>query len=143
MGFSASATWKKWSAGFVVRGSFGNYVYNNTYSSIGTQNQVLGNSELYNASSNYLTTLFKGNGQELLSDYYLQNASFLRMDNFDIGYNVGKVYHNTASLRLSLTGQNVFIITKYTGIDPELSGGVDNNLYPRPRIISVGANLTF
>lgn len=143
LGFSTSATYKKWFAGFVLRASFGNYIYNNTYSSTGTQNQILGNSELYNASSNYLTTQFKGNGQELLSDYYLENGSFLRMDNFNVGYNVGKVYHNAASLRLSLTAQNVFIITKYKGLDPEVSGGVDNNLYPRPRIISVGANLSF
>jgi iron complex outermembrane receptor protein len=143
LGFSTSATWKQWSAGFVLRGSFGNYIYNNTYSSTGTQNQILGNSQLYNASINYLTTRFKGNAQEQLSDYYLQNGSFLRMDNCNVGYNVGKVFHNTANLRLNLLAQNVFVITKYTGLDPEVRNGVDNNLYPRPRIISVGANLNF
>ncbi len=143
-GLSTNVGYKKWSAGFVMRASVGNYAYNNTYSQTGTLNQLLGNSVLYNASSNYLATLFKGgNGQELLSDYYIQNATFLRMDNFNIGYNVGRVYHDKANLRLSANIQNVFVITQYTGLDPELSGGIDNNLYPRPRVFSLGLNLDF
>ncbi len=99
---------------------------------------------LYNASTNYLTTGFKGgNSQQLLSDYYLQNASFLRMDNFNIGYNAGKLGHSGATLRVSAIVQNVFVITKYTGVDPEIAAaastlgnpGIDNNLYPRPGIV--------
>jgi iron complex outermembrane receptor protein len=79
-----------------------------------------------------------------LSDYYIENASFLRLDNINIGYNLGKVFKNS-SLRLNANVQNVFVITKYSGLDPENSDphGVDNNIYPRPRIFSLGANLDF
>ena len=156
MGFSTNVTYRKWNAGVVMRASLGNYAYNNAYSQTGVLNQILGNSVIYNASTNYLSTQFKGgNGQELLSDYYIQNASFLRMDNLTIGYNVGSIYHNKASLRISAIVQNVFVITKYTGLDPEIgpgaptttnpqpnNPGIDNNFYPRPRIFSLGLNLS-
>ena len=90
---------------------------------------------------NYLETNFNGNSQELLSDYYTDNASFLRMDNLSVGYDLrkGQKHYN---VRLSATVQNVFVVTKYKGLDPELSGGIDNNFYPRPRIYSLGVNLT-
>jgi TonB-linked SusC/RagA family outer membrane protein len=143
-GFSTSANYKKWNAGFVLRASFGNYVYNNIYSNNGRLNQVLGATTTGNASVNYLETGFKGTtDQELLSDYYLQNGSFLRMDNASIGYNFGKIFKNTANLRGSITAQNVFVITKYKGLDPEVSSGVDNTVYPRPRILALGINLDF
>jgi TonB-dependent starch-binding outer membrane protein SusC len=69
----------------------------------------------------------------------------MRLDNINIGYNFGKVMHNKAALRLSASVQNVFIITKYSGLDPEnsSSSGVDYTIYPRPRIFSIGANLDF
>ncbi len=144
MGFTSNFTYKKWNAGFVMRASFDNYVYNNNYSQTGTKNQILGNaSVLYNASVSYLNTNFVGNSLELLSDYYIQNASFLRMDNLTIGYNVGSVFRNKATLRLNANVQNVFVLTKYKGLDPELSGGIDNNVYPRPRIFALGINLDF
>jgi iron complex outermembrane receptor protein len=160
LGFSTNVTFKQWSAGFVLRGSFGNYDYNNIWSQTGNLTQILGNSVLYNASSNYLTTGFKGgNGQQLLSDYYISNASFLRMDNFNVGYNAGKIMRGQAVLRLNLSVQNVFVITKYKGLDPEIAAaappptpgggvslgnpGIDNNLYPRPRTIALGINLGF
>ena len=107
-------------------------------------NQYLGAQATGNASTNYLTTLFKGNtDQQLLSDYYIQNASFLKMDNVNVGYNFGRIIHNQASLRLNINVQNVFVITKYKGLDPEVSNGVDNNFYPRPRIFALGLNLDF
>lgn len=140
MGFSTGVTYKKWNASFVLRSSLGSYVYNNVYSQTGTRSQILGNSVLYNASVNYLATNFNGNSQELLSDYYIQNASFLRMDNFSLGYNAGKVFRS-ANLRVNANVQNVFVITKYKGLDPEISSGIDNNFYPRPRIFSLGLNL--
>ncbi|HXB91982.1 MAG TPA: TonB-dependent receptor, partial [Puia sp.] len=152
LGFSTNVTLNKWSAGFVLRGSFGNYNYNNIWSQTGNQAQILGNPVLYNASTNFLTTGFKGgNGQQLLSDYYISNASFLRMDNINVGYNAGKIAHGQATLRLNLSVQNVFIITQYKGLDPEIGAaastlgnpGIDNNLYPRPRTIAFGINLGF
>jgi TonB-dependent starch-binding outer membrane protein SusC len=144
MGFSTNLTKGKWNAGFVMRASFNNYVYNNIYSNNGRLNQLLGAQTTGNASVNYLETGFVGNTeQQLLSDYYLQNASFLRMDNLNIGYNFGPVIRNAGGLRASFTVQNVFTITKYTGLDPEIGNGVDDNLYPRPRIYSLGLNLDF
>jgi iron complex outermembrane receptor protein len=142
LGFSTQLTYKKFSAGFVLRGSFDNYVYNNNYSQTGILNQITGNAVLYNASRNYLETRFAGSSLELLSDYYIQNASFLKMDNVSVGYNVGKL-RGISNLRLSANIQNVFVITKYKGLDPEVSTGVDNNLYPRPRIFGLGVNVNF
>ncbi|GAO41004.1 SusC/RagA family TonB-linked outer membrane protein [Flavihumibacter petaseus] len=143
MGFSTNVSYKRFNAGFVLRASIGNYVYNNIYSNIGNLLQILGSAVLYNASSNYLETRFHGNSNNLLSDYYIQNGSFLRMDNFLVGYDAGRVINSKAALRLYLSAQNVFVITKYKGLDPEISNGVDNNLYPRPRVFTVGLNLNF
>lgn len=143
-GFSTSLTSGKWSAGFVMRGSFNNYVYNNVYSSNGRLNTVLGQQAIGNASVNYLETNFKGNSeQQPLSDYYLQNGSFVRMDNFNIGYDFGRIARDKASLRATVGVQNVFVITNYKGLDPEIGSGIDNNIYPRPRIFSLGLNLDF
>ncbi|HWK07562.1 MAG TPA: TonB-dependent receptor [Puia sp.] len=149
-GFSTNVSWRRWNGGFVLRSSLGNYAYNNINSQGGNLIQVTGNTVLYNASANYLTTKFKGNnGQELLSDYYLENASFLRMDNINIGYKVGTISHTHTTLRLNASVQNVFVITKYSGLDPEIAAGtsnnpgIDNNLYPKPRTFSLGLNLDF
>jgi TonB-linked SusC/RagA family outer membrane protein len=144
LGFSTNVSYKNWNIGFVLRASFNNYVYNNIYSNNGRLNQVIGGPVLYNVSTNYLTTQFEGTtDQQLLSDYYIENASFLKLDNFNIGYNVGKIFNNKASLSLNGTIQNLFVITEYSGLDPEISNGVDNNFYPRPRIYALGLNLNF
>lgn len=144
LGFSTNLSAGKWNAGFVVRSSINNYVYNNVYSNNGRLNQVLGAQVTGNASGNFRETGFLGNTeQQPLSDYYLQNASFLRMDNLNVGYDFGRVANDKANLKATLGVQNVFVITKYTGLDPEHGGGVDNNIYPRPRIFSLGLNLDF
>jgi TonB-dependent starch-binding outer membrane protein SusC len=143
MGFTTNLRYKRFSAGAVLRSSLGNYLYNNTYSASGNQLQILGNYVLYNASSNYLETKFFGNSNNLLSDYYIQNASFLRMDNLTFGYDAGSILRNKATLRINASVQNVFVVTKYTGLDPEIGWGVDNNFYPRPRIFTLGFNLNF
>ena len=82
---------------------------------------------------------------QYLSDYYIENASFFRLDNINLGYNAGKIFGNTSELRITANVQNVFVITNYSGLDPEnaSSTGVDNVIYPRPRIFSVGFNLDF
>lgn len=142
-GFSTNIIYKKWNAGFVLRANFNNYVYNNVYSNLGKSTQILDAYTIHNGSVNYLDTRFVGTTDiQGFSDYYLENASFLKMDNFSIGYNFGAI-GKKASLRLSANAQNVFTITKYKGLDPEVGGGIDNNLYPRPRIFSIGANLDF
>ncbi len=96
-----------------------------------------------NAAANYKESGFANN--QYLSDYYIENASFFRLDNINLGYNVGRVFSNKASMRLAASIQNAFVITNYTGLDPENSSstGVDNTIYPRPRIYSLGVNLDF
>lgn len=141
-GVNTQVSYKKWSIGLAAHGSFDNYLYNNFASRTGVLNAIQNGSLLTNGSRSYLSTGFRN--QQYLSDYYLENASFIRLDNINIGYNFGKVYHNKASLRLSGSVQNVFVITKYKGLDPENSGvGADNIIYPRPTIFSIGANLDF
>ena len=145
LGFTSNMTYKKWNAGFVVRANVGNYMYNNVYSTLGTFRAI---SSLAthngNASRNLLETGFTQNGvNQLMSDYYIQNASFLRVDNINIGYNAGKVFKDKANLRFTANIQNAFILTKYKGLDPEIGSGIDNNFYPRPRVFALGLNLEF
>ncbi len=144
LGVSSNFSYKKFSAGFVMRGNVGNYLYNNVNSSTATQRNIINPLRfINNGTRNLLQSNFSGNGSQFyLSDYYVENASFLRMDNINIGYNVGKVFNNKADLRIGANIQNAFIITKYSGLDPEVSGGIDNNLYPRPRVyvLSIGLN---
>lgn len=142
LGISSSVEFGKWSAGFVMRGSIGNYMYNNVWSARGVAREILNPANfLSNGSRNVLATNF-GNNQ-FFSDYYVQNASFLRMDNINVGYNVGTVMKGKAQLRVNANIQNAFVITKYEGLDPEINGGIDNNFYPRPRVFAMGLNLNF
>lgn len=144
LGINTQVIYKNLSVGLAMHGSFGNYVYNNYQANAGVLRAIKNPINFIgNASTNYLETSFNNN--QYLSDYYIENASFLRLDNINIGYNFGKVLHNAASLRGNLSVQNVFVITNYKGLDPEIAAdsGVDNNIYPRPRIISLGFNLDF
>jgi len=145
LGVSTSVTWKKWNAGFSARANIGNYMYNNVFSNTGTQRNIINPiGILDNGSRNVLETNFTGNGdQYLLSDYYVENASFLRMDFVNLGYDAGEVISKGTHLRIGATIQNMFTITKYKGVDPEVPGGIDNNFYPRPRIYSINLNLDF
>jgi iron complex outermembrane receptor protein len=145
LGTSSSVNWKKWNAGFVMRANLGNYMYNNRFSNTGVQRNIIDPlGFLANGSRNLLETNFTGNGDKyLLSDYYIENASFLRMDNFNIGYNAGGIISKNTNLRIGANVQNVFTVTKYKGLDPEVPGGIDNNFYPRPRIFVLNLNLDF
>lgn len=145
LGAYSNVNWKKWDASFVLRANVGNYMYNNRFSNTGVQRNIIDPlGYLANGSRNVLETNFTGNGDKyFLSDYYIENASFLRMDNFNIGYNAGSLLGGNTSLRVGVTVQNVFIITKYRGLDPEVPGGIDNNFYPRPRNFVLSANFNF
>jgi iron complex outermembrane receptor protein len=143
-GLNTSVTYKKFSLGITGHGMLGNYLYNNFNSSNSVLRTIKNPIQFIgNASSNYLTNQFSNN--QYLSDYYIEDASFFRLDNINFGYNFGSVMKNKAQLRLTANIQNVFVITKYSGADPEnaSSTGVDNNIYPRPTIYSIGANLDF
>jgi TonB-linked SusC/RagA family outer membrane protein len=140
-GFSTSIRYKKWSISTVLRANVGNYMYNNAASNLAVLRNVLNPvGFLQNAPSSILNTNFQNN--QFFSSYYVENASFLKMDNLGLSYNAGPLSKNKYNLRLTLNVQNVFTITKYTGSDPEIYGGIDNVLYPRPRTITLGANLT-
>jgi iron complex outermembrane receptor protein len=142
IGFSSQFGYKSWSLAFAMHGSFGNYMYNNVKSNLGTFSSISNpNNYIGNASTDYLHTNFQN--AQYLSDYYIENASFVRMDNITLGYNFGKVIQKKINLRLSAIVQNAFVITKYTGLDPEIPNGIDNNIYPKPRIYSLGINLDY
>ena len=140
-GFSTNVNYKKWTASLTLRSNLGNYVFNNVATN-GAYNKFLFSSYLANQSSDVLNTNFEGVGNFYQSNYYVQNASFLKMDNINIGYNMGSV-SKTVNLRLNAGVQNVFTVTKYKGIDPEINDGIDNNGYPRPRTFTIGAGLDF
>lgn len=141
LGITSSVTVKKFSAGFVMRGSIGNYAYSNVNSNMGVLRQIVNPlGFLANGSKDYLNTGFVNN--QYFSDYYVQNASFLRMDNINFGYDAGEIAKNVR-LRITANIQNVFVITKYKGVDAEIAGGIDNTVYPRPRTYVLGVNLDF
>jgi TonB-dependent starch-binding outer membrane protein SusC len=142
MGFSANATYRKFGAGFVMRAQYANYMYNAVRANSAIRQNVLtGQGYLNNGHSNILETGFAN--RQTWTDYYLENASFLRMDNIYLNYNVGKIMKGRADLRVNVNCQNVFVVTKYSGLDPEINGGIDNTIFPRPRIFALGLNLDF
>lgn len=142
-GFNTDFNYKNWWVSMSFRGSFGNYNYNNVYSNTGNANTGLPTNGAYlnNVHTNYLNSNFVN--VQYYSDYYVQDASFLRMDNVTAGYTFKNVFSEGSTLRLTGAVQNVFVITGYNGIDPEISGGIDNNFYPRPRIYTLGLNVNF
>jgi iron complex outermembrane receptor protein len=145
LGFNTSLRYKSWSFATSLRANIGNYVYNNVYSDLGNFSQVFNpNNFLMNTVNDIKNTQFYN--RNLLSDYYLSNASFLKMDYFQIAYDFGRIA-NMLNLTVNFSIQNVFTITKYKGVDPEVVGkfdaGIDGNFYPNPRIFSLGLNLNF
>ncbi|MEP6683809.1 MAG: SusC/RagA family TonB-linked outer membrane protein [Parafilimonas sp.] len=141
-GFTTSVSYKKWSLNTVLRASVGNYVYNNVASNLAVTRNVLNPTNfLANAPSSVTNTYFNNN--QYFSSYFVENGSFLKMDNLGAVYDVGYLSKHSYNLRVSLNCQNVFTVTKYSGSDPELNGGIDNVIYPRPRVFTLGANLTF
>lgn len=142
LGFNAQATYKNLSASFVMRSNIGNYMYNNVFSERAVYRNIAGtNNYLSNVSPNVNETGFSNN--QYFSDYYIENASFARLDNITLGYRLGSLFGKNTNAQLTAIAQNVLVITKYKGLDPEIQGGIDNNFYPRPRTYSLGINLSF
>lgn len=148
LGISTTINYKKWSLSAAGHAWLGNYVYNNVQANRGVY------SNLFRPEGPYLGNVLSDVddinfvNQQFLSDYYVQNASFFKLDYLTLGYDFGYLAKNTAHLRLSFTINNLFTITGYKGIDPEVTLGVnnygiDNNMYPRSRAFVLGANLTF
>lgn len=128
--------------GFVMRASIGNYVYNNNISATSTYRHLM--DPLRYLANGIAYRLSPGSGDKyFMSDYYVQNASFLKMDNIYLNYTFRNVFSSTGNLTLNANIHNVFTVTNYIGLDPEIQSGIDNNLYPRPRVMSLGLNLNF
>lgn len=144
-GLFTSLSYKNWDMSMSWRGSWGNFNYNNVDSQFGWESQVLiRETDLGNGVTNLLDTNFAStDAKRYESDYYIQDASFVRLDNLTIGYSFSNFLNTKANAKLSLGGQNLLLFTKYKGIDPEISGGIDNNLYPRPRMYTLGLNVNF
>ncbi|MCA0132576.1 SusC/RagA family TonB-linked outer membrane protein [Winogradskyella alexanderae] len=139
IGFTNNFRYKSFDLNFTFRGSFGNYVYNNVASDRGNLNAIIGQPG-YNANphASILDTEFTG--QNLFSDAYIQRADFVRLDNISLGYTFP---FEKVKLRASLTATNLFVITEYDGLDPEIGNGIENNFYPRTRDVVLGLNFTF
>ena len=141
MGLSTSLRYKHFTLGMSFRANIDNYVYNGMGMSTGAWETVsYNNSQLNNLNASFLKTGFKT--RQYLSDYYVENASFLKLDNLSLSYNVGKI-SKWASLTVSAMVQNVFCITGYSGTDPEVPNGMDNSFYPRPRTYSLSLGFEF
>lgn len=138
VGFNTSVSYQHWTFSTVLRANIGNYMYNNMFSSNGVF-QPSSSKFISNVHRNYMETGF--GTYQYFSDYYVENASFLRMDNLNASYDFGKVFNKRANLTAVASVQNVFVATKYRGLDPEVPGGIDNNFYKRPRIYTIGLNL--
>jgi iron complex outermembrane receptor protein len=142
MGINSRFSYKNWDLSFSGRVSLGNYVYNNVNSGNGVS------AYMYNgvgyATNVVSDAVYTGwSSPRYWSDYYIEDASFFRMDNINLGYQFKNVASSKMNLYVSLTAQNAFVISKYKGLDPEVFNGIDNNFYPRPRIFLLGLKLDF
>jgi len=141
-GFSSRLNYKNWDFRFSGRVNIGNYMYNN----IESNNNVL--NQMY-FSAGYLTNVTQGiydtrfDNTQYMSDYYIRDASFLRMDNISLGYTFQDVMNQQTNIRVYTTVQNAFVITPYEGLDPEIESGIDNNFYPRPTTFVLGVSANF
>jgi iron complex outermembrane receptor protein len=146
IGLSSKFEYKNFDFSFAGRISIGNYVYNNIksdyaiYSRLYNQSGYLSNVHSAVTETNFYSAQYK-------SDIYLENASFFRMDHISVGYTFDNFFTDKLNARVNFTVQNAFVITKYSGLDPEISSatapGIDNNLYPRPRTFILGLNINF
>ncbi len=138
MGLTSLMTYKSWDLSFTLRSAVGNYTYNNTASSAGYFEQLT-DQTLNNIDKSAFETNFKQ--RQLHSDYYVENASFVKLDNITLGYNFSNVQF--ARIKAYITGQNVFTLTGYSGLEPEQFNGIDNNPYPRSLSLILGVNIQF
>ena len=142
MGLSASITYKDFDLSMASRASLGNYS-SNRMAAASNENQIWNLGRLSNVHTSYLDTGFlyfsDKNG---VSDHYIQNASFFKLDNVTLGWTVDNVIDNNP-MRLYISADNLLTITKYDGVDPEITGGIDSNFYPRSRAIALGLDINF
>lgn len=151
MGLTMKFTYKNWDLSMAFRSSLGNYVYYDFLSNKAaiSPSGLYSNSAYSNTTQAAIDLGFTGTGgsEYYLSDYFVRNASYLKCQNITLGYSFPALlkYNNQDyfSGRVFFTVQNPFIITKYKGLDPEVSSGIDSNPYPRPMSFQLGVNLNF
>jgi TonB-dependent starch-binding outer membrane protein SusC len=144
MGLNTNLSYKNWDLAVVTRANFGNYAYNNVASANGYLRLATANGILSNIHTDYLNTGFQEITEtNLLSDHYIQEASFFKIDNITLGYTWKDAFKEGGNIRFYGSVQNVATITDYDGLDPEITGGIDNNFYPRPRSAVFGVNIDF
>lgn len=145
-GITFKATWKNWDFGFNGHGSVGNWLFNDAYASHSTTNANINYNYIANYSRSVLRSGFHSSNitAQSFSDMFLENASFFRMDDINLGYTF-KWRSQKSTIRIALSAQNVFVLTKYSGLDPEASGenGIDSSMWPRPRVYSLRAAINF
>lgn len=145
MGFNTFFRYKNWDLSATARANIGNYAYNNMASSKGYSKKATGNGQNYlsNVLSSYYNTGFTSITEtNLLSDHFIEDASFFRIDNITLGYNLKQAIKGL-DIRLYGAVQNVAVFTNYSGLDPEIYRGIDNSFYPRPRTYVFGLNVNF
>lgn len=147
-GIGSQFTYKNWDFGFNAHGSVGGYALNRikmntatSYSDDYTKG-YLNNLSPYCMETGWTATISE---QQKYSDMFLENTTFFRMDDINVGYTFDKIKNWGGKIRVAASVQNVFTITKYSGLDPELTvaDGVDNNLIPRPRLYTLRLNINF
>jgi TonB-linked SusC/RagA family outer membrane protein len=144
LGFASNMNYKKFDFSFNLRASIGNRVFNAVDASRAQYDSMENGGVLSNIPTSILNTNFQTASNVSLSDIYIENASFLKMDNITLGYTLENWLNDKATLRISTGIQNVFVLTKYSGLDPEITNnGVDKTIYPRQRSFLFGLNLKF
>ena len=144
-GFNTNFSYKNWVAALSGHASIGNWVYNNVASDTEMLADLWTNQFVSNRVSSATKSMFTQ--AQYLSDYYLHDGSFLKLDNFTLGYTFPQLFKinadRNASLNIFGTVQNICTLTRYSGIDPEIYGGIDGTVYPRPRTYVLGLKLNF
>ena len=143
MGLSSQLSYKNWDFNFSVRGNIGNYAYNNIQSNRESKNTTFDPSGwLKNRVNSATYTNF--DAVHYQSSYYIQDASFMKVDNVSLGYSFTHLLNQQQTGRIHFTVQNPLVVTNYSGLDPEFTNnGIDNNIYPHPRVFILGLNLNF
>jgi iron complex outermembrane receptor protein len=143
MGLSSQLSYKNWDFNFSIRSNLGNYAYNNIQSNRESKNTTFDPSGwLKNRVNSATYTNF--DAVHYQSSYYIQDASFMKVDNVSLGYNFTHLLNRQQSGRIHFTVQNPLVLTDYSGLDPEFTNnGIDNNIYPHPRVFILGLNLNF
>lgn len=143
LGFATNFNYNNFDLSFALRSNIGNRVFNAVNASRAQFGRLNTGADITNLPSSVLDTEFNTTSNVVLSDIYVENASFLRMDNISLGYTFPKWFNDKFTLRVTAGCQNVFVITDYSGLDPEINNGIDGAIYPRQRSFLFGTNIKF